>query len=361
MEAAYPETEETPEAAEGTAAHWVALDCMLLAGRVPAVDSVAPNGQHVTAEMIEAAQLVYDDVVNTLGPNWRQMIVVEQRVTIPRVHPQNWGTPDIRAWQQLPDGRWMLHIWDFKYGHKLVEAFENWQCIDYGSGALSEAKMDDGLSDQNTFLSICVIQPRAFHRDGTVRRWKVRASDLRGHINRLRMSAEEAVGPNPKCYPEPEACENCRGRHGCEALQRTTYRAMQIGYAAQPLEISPHAVGLELRMIERAEAFLKARKTGLQEHATSLIKRGQPVAFYALESAEGRLKWDKPTAEVLMLGQLAGVNLAAPVEPITPTQAKKLAPALATTIDAFSSRPVGASKLVQDDGSKARRIFSAPT
>ena len=361
MEAAFPETEETPEAAEGTAAHWVALDCMLMAGRVPAVDEVAPNGQHVTAEMLEAARLVYDDVVATLGPNWRQMLIVEQRVTIPRVHPQNWGTPDIRAWQQLPDGRWMLHIWDFKYGHKLVEAFENWQCIDYGSGALSEAKMDDGSSDQNTFLSICVIQPRAHHRDGPVRRWKVRASDLRGHINRLHMSAVEAVGDNPKCYPEPEACENCRGRHACEALQRAAYRAVQIGYASQPLELSPHAVGLELRLIQRAEGFLKARRTGLEEHATSLIKRGKPVAFYALESAEGRLKWDKPTAEVLMLGQLAGVNLAAPVEPITPTQAKKLAPALATTIDAFSSRPVGASKLVPDDGSKARRIFSAGT
>lgn len=358
LEAAYPETEETPEAAEGTAAHWVALDCMLLAGRVPAVDEVAPNGVHITADMIEAAELVARDVVATLGANWRQMIVVEQRVTIPRVHPQNWGTPDVRAWQQLGDGRWVLHVWDFKYGHKIVEAFENWQCIDYASGALSEAKIDDGLADQNTVVSICVIQPRAYHRDGPVRRWTVRASDLRAHINRLHSSALDAVSDNPKCYPEPSACENCRGRHACEALQRSAYRAAEIGHSAQPLDLSPHALGLELRMLLRAEALLKARRSGLEEHAVSLLKRGQPVAWFAMESTPGRLTWTKPAAEVMLLGQMVGANFAAPVEPITPTQAKKLAPTLATLIDSYSTRPAGAAKLVPDDGTKARRVFT---
>jgi Protein of unknown function (DUF2800) len=288
LEALYPQTEETPEAAEGTAWHWVTFDCMMIAGRVPAVGEVAPNGVHVDETMIEAAHLTVADVVSTLGPRWREMIVVEQRVSIPRVSPHNWGTPDLRAWRQLGDGRWMLHVWDGKYGFKIVEAFENWQCIDYACGLLTEAKMDDGLSDQNTLVDICVIQPRAPHREGPVRRWTVKASDLRAHINRLHSSATEATGDNPKCYPEPSACENCNGRHKCEAIQRSAFRGAEMGHAAQPLDLTPAALGLELRTLTRAQALMKARISGLEEHAVSLIKRGSAVPWWMMESTPGR-------------------------------------------------------------------------
>jgi len=358
LEALFPETEERPEAAEGTAAHWV-IECMLLEHRTPAVDEVAPNGVHVDATMIEAAQVVYDDVVATLGAQWRHMIAVEQRVAIPRVHPQNWGTPDIRAWQQLGDGRWKLHVWDFKYGFKIVEAYENWQCIDYASGLLSEAKLDDGWNDQNTVVSICVIQPRAPHREGSVRRWVFRASDIRGHINRLQMSAIDALGENPKCYPEPSACEDCKGRTVCEANQRASLRAASLGYSAQPLEMTPHAVGVELRMLSRAKKVLDARVAALEEQAVAYFRRGQAVSWYAMESTQGRLAWTKPTEEVLGLGRMLGKNFAKPTEPITPTQAKALAPQFASLIDAVAARPTGSVKLVPDDGSKARRVFSS--
>jgi len=358
LEAMFPETEERPEAAEGTAAHWV-FSCMLLEHRTPAVDEVAPNGVHVDATMIEAAQVVYDDVVATLGANWRQMIAVEQRVAIPRVHPQNWGTPDIRAWEQLGDGRWKLHVWDFKYGFKIVEAYENWQCIDYASGLLSEAKLDDGLNDQNTVVSICVIQPRAPHREGSVRRWTFRASDIRGHLNRLQMSAIDALGADPKCYPEPSACEDCRGRTACEANQRASFRAAALGHSSQPLDISAHAIGVELRMLSRAKQLLDARVSALEEQAVSLIKQGHAVSWHAMESTLGRLAWTKSTAEVLALGQMLEKNFAKPPEPITPTQAKSLAPQYASLIDAAAKRPTGSAKLVLDNGSKARRVFTS--
>lgn len=357
MEALYPETEERPEAAEGTAAHWV-FAVMLLEHRVPEVGAVAPNGMHVDAEMIEAAQVVYDDVVATLGANWRQMIVVERRTTIPRVHPQNWGTPDIFAWQQLPDGRWKLHVWDFKYGYKVVEAFENWQCIDYASGLISQTPLDNGVDDQKTIVSICVIQPRAPHREGTVRRWTVLASDLRGHVNRLQASAIQAMSPDAKCYPEPSACEDCRARVNCEANQRGAFRAAAMGFAAQPMDITPHALGVELRQLRRAKALLDSRVAGLEEQADSLITRGQAVSWHTMEATEGRLAWTKPIGEVLALGKMVGKDFAKPVEPITPTQAKKLAPAFATVIDAAAARSKGGLKLVPDDGSKARRIFT---
>lgn len=359
LEAAYPESEASPQSLEGTAAHWAVE--MLLRGTPVAVDTQAPNGVAITQEMLEGAQLVRDDIVRVLGIDYQSRLFIEHRVEIPRVHPQNWGTPDYRAWGRLPDGRLKLWIWDYKFGHGIVEAFENWQLIDYVAGCLSEAKLD-GLQEQNTVVDMRVIQPRAYHRDGTVRSWMVLASDLRGHINRLAMAAEDATSIKPTASPHPEACENCKGRHACEALQRAAYFAADRGQEFGALELTPHAMGLELKALKRAQALLDARVTGLEAEVEATIKRGQMVPFWMRESSPGRLAWNKPAVEVLALGTMLGVDFAKPVEPITPTQAKAAAKAKQipeSIIDSFASRPAGTTKLIFDNGSRAALTFSS--
>lgn len=353
LEAAYPESEASPSSLEGTAAHWVVQECLYR--RAPAVGTQAPNGIAVDAEMLEAAELVVDDIIATLGPNWPQMLVVEQRVQIPRVHPQNWGTPDYRAWAQMGDRR-ALFVWDFKYGHGVVEAFENWQLIDYVAGCLSEAGVT-GADDQRVWVNMRVIQPRAYHRDGPVRHWAVAASDLRGYVNRLAMAAEDATSITPTATPT-EDCENCKGRHACEALQRDAYRAADRGKQFGALDLPIPAKGLELRTLKRAQALLDARVTGLEAEIVADIKRGASVPFWAMESKPGRLAWSKPAAEVLALGQMLGLPIAADPSPITPTQAKK-AGFPEALLNAYASRPVGSAQLVADDGRKARLTFSS--
>lgn len=357
LEAAYPETEASPQSLEGTAAHWAVQ--MLLQGTPVAVDTQAPNGVAITLEMLEGAELVRDDIVQTLGSDWATYLVIERRVQIPRVHPDNWGTPDYRAWSRMANGRLCLHIWDFKYGHEIVEAFENWQLIDYTAGALHEAGIN-GLQDQEVVVDMRVIQPRAYHRDGPVRSWRVVASDLRAYFNRLEMAAEDATSTQPTASPHPDACKNCKGRFACEANQRAAYFAADYGKHYRPLEMSAHAMGLELRELTRARALLDSRVSGLEAQIASRIKSGERVPFWMFESNPGRLAWTKPAAEVVAFGQILGLDLAAEPDVITPTQAKakakaaKIAPEI---IDAFAARPAGAIKLVQDDGSQARKIF----
>lgn len=356
LEAAYPEAEDSPASLEGTAAHWVVQ--LTLEGRPPALDQQAPNGVAVTREMLEGADLVVETIRSALGDGWRGLLTIEQRVQIPRIHPAEcWGTPDYRAWLDLSDGRRILFLWDYKFGHGIVEAFENQQLIAYASGLLSEAAVD-GLEEQSTWVMMSVIQPRSFHRDGPVRHWRALASDLRAHVNILHMQAEEALGPNPKARPDPGACKNCRGRHACEALQRAAYQAADKGQQAQAIDLSPLALGRELRELTRAQALLEARVSGLQAQAEATIKRGALVPFWMLESAPGRMKWTKPAAEVLALGQMLGLNLAAPPDVITPTQAKK-AGLPESLVEAYAARPPGAAKLVPDDGAKARLTFSS--
>lgn len=356
LEAAYPEAEESPESLEGTAAHWV-VECYLK-GSPPTLDAQAPNGVAVTQEMIEGAELVVKTIESTLGPRWREMLVIERRVQIPRIHPTHcWGTPDYYAWAVFPDGRRFLFLFDYKFGHGIVEVVENRQLIAYTSGIFDEAGID-GVSDQQTVVAMCIIQPRAYHREGPVRWWKIRGSDIRGDVNILHSQAAKATSPNPPALPDPDACKNCKGRHACEALQRAAYLAADKAQQATAIDLSPLALGIELRMLTRAQKLLEARVSGLEAQAAAEIKRGKLVPYWTMQSTPGRLTWNKPIPEVLMLGTIYGVNITAPAEPVTPTQAIK-AGIPAELVGAYASRPPGAAKLTYDDGTKARLTFSS--
>ena len=350
LEAQYPETEATPEAAEGEASHWAAAE--MLSGRLVDVGQIAPNGVVLTQEMVEGADLYYDDVVKTLKPHGLapHQGKVEQQIAIPRVHPQSFGTPDFAIWPRFGS----LLVYDYKFGHRYVEVYENPQLIEYVAGLLHDMTTQ-GYDDRNIDVTVKIVQPRAYHRDGPVRTWKFKASDIRPHINIASTAAHEALGPAPRQRVGPE-CRDCRARHACVTLQRAAMRELDEAGREQPLELPPAALGLELAMLREGVKRLEARASGLEEQALAQIKRGVMIPGWSLEQSAGRKRWVKPAGEVIALGQLFGLDLAKPAEAVTPVQAvaKGLLPELLTTL---ADAPKGAAVLTRDDGSKARHVF----
>lgn len=365
MEARYPEQGDKDAAADGTACHWVMQQ--LFDGWAPdqlLADGKTESGHPLTREMVDAALMLYDDVVATLaefGMQARGNVIVEQRVAIPRVHPSaNWGTPDVRAWVCLRDGRAFLFVWDLKYGHKHVDAFENWQCIDYSAGLLDEAR--GRIPEDRITVVMRVVQPRSYHRDGPIREWRIRASDLAPYVHRLAMAADEATSPTAQCKPQPDACENCTARHACEALQRAAYRGMDLARQAQATELSPAAAGLELRYLTDAAKLMEARMTGLQAQVEALARQGHAVPHWSLTPGVAREGWTKPAAEVIALGSMLGLNLTKEPDVITPTQARALAKRQGlpeSVIGVYAARPSGALRLTVDDGTDARKVFAS--
>lgn len=277
---------------------------------------------------------------------------VEEPVRIPSVHGENWGTPD--AWY-YDTSKGTLFIWDMKFGHGFVDCFENWQILDYAAGILDSLGID-GAADQHIRVKMTIVQPRSYHRDGPVRSWSVMASDLRPYFNKLRAAAEAATSMAPVATVDPvRACKHCPGRHACEAFQRAAYTGFDVAMASAPLELSPHALGLELRMIQHYVKVLTARATGLEEQALATIRRGQIVPFFGVEQSAGREAWTRPVEEVIALGDMMGVALAKPGA-ITPKQAIK-AGLPAEVVAQYSETPRGAIKLVPDNGTAARKIF----
>lgn len=355
LEQQFPETEQGPEAADGEATHWGAAE--MLGGRMVDESERAPNGVLLTQEMAEAIDLYYDDVVSALAPFQMTPVMgaIESPVTIARIHSECWGTPDYRVWVpgNLRGGRPLLMLWDFKFGHRDVPVFENYQLVGYVAGCLEATN----LPDTDVDVEVRIVQPRSYHRDGPVRRWAFKGSDIRALVNIASNAAHAALGADPKAHVGPE-CRDCRARHACPALQAAAASACDEAGKAQPFALPPAALGVELRYLKRAEELLKARITGLEEQVVGLQRSGVNVPHWRIEQGSGRRKWAKPTAEILALGSMFQIDLGKPPEPITPVQAvaKGLPEALLST---FTVQPRGAASLVPDDGSTARRIFGA--
>lgn len=346
MQQHYPEP-DGPEAKEGTAAHWVFAEQI---ARWPELDvalgEIAPNGVVVDQAMLEGAAMMAEHVTTTM-PGAK----IEQRVSIAGIHRECWGTPDAHHNVSRIEGRTWVHGADFKYGHGFVDVFENWQLMCYARGLLDEYGID-GQAEQSTTFVLSVVQPRNYHRDGPIRTWTVPAVELRGYWNRMTAACDEALGPDPSTHAGPE-CKHCTARHACPTLQAAALDAVDTAGTAVALDLPTDAAAHEKRRLDWAIQQLEARSSGLEQQLLDTLKRGQHVPHYHVEHGAGREVWNKPDAEVLTLGQLYGMNLGKPVEPITPTQARKLGMSVA----GFTTRGTGEAKLVPDSPFEAVKIF----
>lgn len=347
MNQTFPETEPSEASREGTAAHWVWAQ--LWNGQPVVSGQIAPNGVEVDEEMLSAAEL-FCSVLHTPHAELRAATHVEQSIQGTRIHPTaNYGTPDAFRF------KYALQVYEFKYGHEYVPAYENWQLINYAALLMDQYGID-GIRDQTLDVELTVVQPRNYAADGPVRTWVMKAAELRPHINELRNAAERTTQPNPTATPGPTQCQYCPGRHACPALQNTAFAASD--YSMQrmlPLRMSPEAAARELTNLTWYESMLKARRSGLEEQVKAEIKAGQRTPGWHLEAGSGREVWQRSLDEVRILGDLYGVEMQKPAL-ITPTQARARG-IPDTIISSYSVRPPGAMKLVPDDDVMVRRIF----
>lgn len=341
LEAAYPETEEDESAAEGTAAHHAGAEMLL--GREPG--TVAPNGVVLTEEMLDGAQMWVDDVRSIGAPATE--VQVEQRVYMPRIHAQAYGTPD--TWLFVPSTG-TVYVWDFKFGHGVVEHFENWQLIAYVCGILDLLGID-GRNDEHIWCDLRVVQPRAYHREGRVRSWRVRASDLRGYFNRLNLAAHAAMRPGAATRTG-SYCLHCKAAANCETLRKAVTHAADWLGGSSPEELPARAAGEEMELLEHLATLVKARRTARTADLSARLRRGEGVPGWCLENTTGAKAWKPEDKDkVIALGPLLGLDLAKEPAPITPTQALALAKKSgvdASVISDYVYNPSTGQKLARD-------------
>lgn len=345
MMAVVPESAPTDASLEGDAVHAYAAACLTGEAATHPVDP----------EALEAAEMFVDDVLRRVQTGGA--FYVEQKIPIPRVAPDCFGTPD--AFYYDPGAR-RVYIWDFKYGYSIVEVFENWQMLTYAAGILGLLGIN-GILDQSTTVEFRLIQPRAPHADGPVRDWKVRASDLRAYFNILRNNAEANLaevnaefGMVPTLHTG-DHCKNCDARHRCPAALAAGFSLFEASATPVPLDVTPAALGVLLSTVRRAKKQIKYLESGIEAQVEGLVRAGVDVPGYRLEQGKGKEKWTASPEVIAKLGSLCGVEIGKTAV-LTPNQSRKkgLDP---DVVAEMSRREGGSIKLVFDDGSKARRVF----
>jgi hypothetical protein len=339
MRRAIPET-QSDAASEGQEAHELASS--LLTG-------VAVDTSLYPQEMIDAVG-IYTHEVNKASLCGGSMWGAEQMLQNDTIHPENFGTVD--SWHYDADIK-TLTVWDFKYGHMEVEAFENYQCLNYAALILAGPLASHHVEQ----INIRIIQPRAFRGD-PVDSWCLTRGEAEQYFNQLRRAAALAMSPDaPLC--SGGHCRYCEVKLQCHALQEVALWASEYTHSASPMGLSVDELGRELTILSVAEKALNFRKMGVEAQVEQLLKDGKIVPGWALESSSGRLEWVADSKMIIEYGKLFGLNLAKETQSITPAQAIKLG--LPTEVaHMFATRKAGSIKLTKSDlNASMKRAFGS--
>lgn len=341
----FPQAQDNPRALEGVIAHKV-NEAVL--NNLP-----LPDGH--TEEMLDGADLWKATIEKIISRSKSIDMSFEKRMDIFSIHQSCFGTPDFDAYDS---DNHCLDVVDYKFGHRHVSEYENWQLIEYAVGAIDKygpAFVKSGKRTNDLIVNLTIVQPRSYHKDGPVRTWTIDGTVMNEYFKRLRESELRSLEADAPVITGPE-CRDCSARHACSNLQQAAAIEVEMSVVNAPFDMSANAQGKELSTLRRAIAILEARASGLEDEVLTKVKQGHPVVGWRTEQSQGRKKWNKPIEEVLALGGMMGVNLEKPTA-ITPTQAIK-AGLSAEIVSQYSETPVGEIKLVPDDLGRARNVFN---
>lgn len=358
---------ETDASREGDAVHWVVSEGLIrwretLTEPVCAewVGEVAPNGVVIDGGMVAGAQVMIDDVMSVIREhklNSSKDLMVEHRVYAPQIHEHNWGRLDVALDLRRIK---VIYLWDYKNGYRETPAKNNLQMVNYLAGIVNEFGIT-GHEDQEITVVMRIVHPNCFTAEGAVDEWRVRLSDLRGHINQLHAKGHEALGA-PTMSSGPW-CRGCGSVGTCATARRSVYN--WIDHVNAPFEIDQMdgaALATERDILNRGLVVGKARLAAIEDDLEHRIKNGATDTGLALQSSAGRLKWAVDAEQAIAVAGQFGVDISVPGV-MTPTQAKAAAPpdiraGFGEIIKGFSTRPSGSLKLINADDTIAARVFS---
>lgn len=353
----YPEPEDGNEdTANGTASHKCG-EQLIRAGigwetkSALSLGSAAPNGVVVTNEMIECAEIYATDVLETyrnMKDRQRVKIGVEDTIAINRVNNVCFGTADSWMYDVVAN---ILYIWDYKYGHRFVEVFENLQGVCYAAGLIDKLKLPDDCT-----VVFRIVQPRSYSSQGPIREWRVKMKQLFGLFGQLAMKAVQSLDPTAAKLQTGPHCRDCYPRFACPAALEAGVGLYEVAMKPTTHQLSNGALGLQLSIIKRAIKQLESMEKAFEGQIEAKVKSGKAVPGWGVEQTVGREEWIKPVSEVIAMGRMMNINIEKPGA-ITPNQARKLGIPDVILME-YSGRTKKGLKVVEDNGLKARKAFS---
>ena len=250
--------------------------------------------------------------------------MVEQRFDLGANFAPMFGTADAVVYKPASKS---LHVLDLKYGRGVAveartgEGFGgvNRQALYYGLGAILSLPRDMPV----TSVEVVIVQPRAPHPDGPIRRATVDAYDMLEWRAELLLAAERTLEPDAP-LKSGGWCKFCAASGFCPRLREDAIEAAQMQFSSDPSELTPDEIARILSAAEDVENWIKA----VRSYAYDALSRGDAIPGWKLVPKRATRKWasdDEDTADALRLLGLGDDELYKRTL-VTPAQAEKLLP-----------------------------------
>jgi hypothetical protein len=289
-------------AEEGTAAHFLAEQC--LRGEVIAAQALdkfigymqgskelallppelCVSGKPVTEEMVEAVEMYAQTIAQDRLEMPGAVLKIEERFHLDWLYEGLFGTNDASLVE--PFGR--LVVYDFKYGAgHAVEVRDNPQLLYYALGAAHGSDHDE--------VELVIVQPRARHKDGPVRRDRLAVADLMAWGRDKLLPAAQATEAPDAPARAGKHCRFCRAMPVCPALKEKALATCKAVFAPEQKAITlppPELLNTqELVEVLGFAEMLAAYAKRVEAHAQTLLERGERLPGYKLVAKRTNRAW----------------------------------------------------------------------
>lgn len=317
---------ESSYAAEGTAAHAVAEEC-LRSNKVACLVSE-------DREVIDSIQVYLDDI-NAARDRYKVIVEHTER-TIHHKEISNFGGTQDHMMLYDDDGKLVVHVWDYKHGiGKVVDAEENLQALSYFAIIQSHYAMVDIAE-----FRITIVQPRTFSEE-KVKYWSCGPERIQAHISEINKAIE-----NPDLFKAGDWCGWCPALQLCPTVQKHALEVAQLEFDEIRDDVD---LLLELARIRPAVEKLLKKVSGALLDA---YRRAPIPGFKVVRGRSGDRKWIDPENAAIELENLGLSEIYEPSKLRSVAQLEKELPKdKKRLIEPLYVKPPGGLKLVPSSAS----------
>lgn len=293
-------------AKEGTAAHEVGELCLRNGWdteRFLGEEVIVGNDSFTVDEEFAEAVQVYVDFVRGVADDSDAVLYLEHSFDItqqilkrPAVDGDGvYGSNDASVYNKRTR---KLTVVDYKHGKGVVvDVKDNEQLLGYALGALVELTAQRLLVDE---VEIVIVQPRAAHADGGVRRQTLDVMDLFDYEPKLRAAILATLDPAAPLVAGPW-CKFCPAAPECPALRDKAIKDARLDFEMIGPEGMPVA---ELsKLLDDGHLIENWIKT-VRAYAHARAERGEEVPGYKLVQRRATRKWKLRDDPEVIVSQL---------------------------------------------------------
>lgn len=270
-----------PHAVWGTAAHWVAEQCLNTNKDTRTyIEVLDPDGTEITEEMTNCAQ-VYVDFCRMKAKEYpRANIGVESRVSLEGYGlPHVYGTADYVVNDPFNE----LVVVDFKSGRGISVDADSLQLRLYGVMAAGD------MLETYERIRCIIVQPRD-KRGEYIKEHVYTPEELMvWMIEEVAPAIEDIESDNPTFQPSEKACRWCSINGKCiHQAKAAVHLADNYNPIFNPNVLHPDVIAQLLRQADFFANWLK----GLKDQAIEMLKQGETIPGFKLVESITKSKFD---------------------------------------------------------------------